>query len=425
MRPPLGPRSEPQSVVAPSGSAAIQPLAERRPIAVGATWLATLVGAIALGSVGLLGDGALFGSGFTLVFPGLAMDILAFGSVGAILSLRRPGNRVGLVLLVAAMLIALTFLGYIYGAVLTAYRGEDDVLAGFTTLLGALNLYPMLIIAGPMLALVLPDGHLPGPRWRWPVRAIAAAVALSLAVLVVRPGPIGDGLADNPLGLAGIAWLDALSRLATSLLAIAVPCSLLLALAGVAVRFRRSRGVERQQLKWFVAAFVAVVVFVLLAIADGATEPTLFDLLFVWSLALPPIAVGIAVLRYRLYEIDRIISRTLGWALVTGLFSTLFAGLVVGLQALFATVTGGNTLAVAASTLVVAVLFQPLRRRIQGGVDRRFNRARYDAQRTADAFAEQLRYEVDLTRLRVALADTVGEAVRPASATVWLRDRPR
>jgi hypothetical protein len=134
-----------------------------------------------------------------------------------------------------------------------------------------------------------------------------------------------------------------------------------------------------------------------------------------------PVAIGIAILRYRLFEIDRIISRTLSWALVTGLLGAVFVGIVVGLQALSTKVTGTNTLAVAASTLVVAAAFQPLRRRVQVGVDRRFNRARYDAERTTDAFAAQLRDEVDLARLSAALVETVNEAVRPASATVWLR----
>jgi hypothetical protein len=153
----------------------------------------------------------------------------------------------------------------------------------------------------------------------------------------------------------------------------------------------------------------------------AGTSPTIFDVLAVASLSLPAIAVGVAILRYHLFEIDRIISRTVSWAVMTALLGAVFVGLVVGLQALSANVTGGNTLAVAASTLIVAALFQPLRRRVQGAVDRRFNRARYDAQRTTDGFAEQLRNEVDLTRLRAALVDTVEEAVRPASASVWLR----
>ena len=140
------------------------------------------------------------------------------------------------------------------------------------------------------------------------------------------------------------------------------------------------------------------------------------------ALALFPVAIGIAILRYRLYEIDRLISRTISWALTTGAIAALFAGVVIGLQGILGPVTGGNTLAVAGSTLVAATVFQPLRRRVQGAVDRRFNRARYDAQRTADGFAERLRNSVDLETLRLALSATADGSVHPSSSSVWLRN---
>jgi hypothetical protein len=408
----------------PSGNApAAHPLGARRRMAVAAIWLATLVGAIALASAGQLGG--VFGSGFALVFSGLAVDVMAFASVGAILTLRRPGNRVGLVLMVAAALIVLTFLGFFYGAVLTAARGMDDVVAGFTALLGALGIFPALIMAGPMLALMLPDGHLPGPRWRWPVRAIAVAVAVGSASFVTRPGAIGDSLANNPLGVARVAWLETLSGLGEALYWIALPSALLLGLAGVVVRFRRSRGVERQQLKWFAAAIVAFMVFLLLGFADGATQPTVFDVLGVWSLSLPPIAIGIAVLRYRLYEIDRIISRTISYGLVTALLVSVYGVAVLLLQTALGAFTGAETVAVAASTLVAAALFQPLRRRIQAAVDRRFNRAHYDAERTVASFAAVLRDEVDPTHVRAALLGAVDAAIRPHTVAVWIRGETR
>jgi len=143
--------------------------------------------------------------------------------------------------------------------------------------------------------------------------------------------------------------------------------------------------------------------------------------LSVASVLLIPVAIGIAILRYRLYEIDRLVSRTVSWAVVTGVLVTVFAGAVVALQGVLDGVTQGQTLAVAASTLVAFALFQPIRRRVQSVVDRRFDRARYDAQRTVDAFAERLRNEVDLTTLRTALVATADDAVRPVSSTVWLR----
>ncbi len=398
-------------------TAASPSLGARGRAAVAATWLATLVGAIELVSARQLGGGDLFEGSFALVFLGFGVDVLAFSSVGAILTIRRPENRVGLILMVAAALVVLTFLGFVVGAALTATRGTDDVPAGLLALLGALGIFPTLM-AVPTLALVIPDGHLPGPRWRWPVRAIATSVAVGSVCIVIRPGAIGESLANNPFGVAGVAWLETLSGL---LYAIAVPSSLLLALAGVAVRFRRSRGVEREQLKWFVAAVVAVVVFLSLAIADGATQPTVFDLLGVWSLSLPPIAIGIAVLRYRLYEIDRIISRTISYGLVTASLVSVYGVAVLLLQIALGAFTGGETVAVAASTLVAAALFQPLRRRTQVAVDRRFNRARYDAERTVATFATALGHEVDPMHVRAALLGTVDSAIRPHTVAVWIR----
>jgi hypothetical protein len=249
---------------------------------------------------------------------------------------------------------------------------------------------------------------------------------------IVHTGQIPSSLANNPLGARGFSGSEPFWTVGITLLYASLPVALILAITAVIVRFRRSGGIERAQLKWFVGATFAVGALLTLGFADGGldvglaagTSPTIFDVLAVASLSLPAIAVGAAILRYHLFEIDRIISRTLSWTVVTGLLGAVFVGIVVGLQALSANVSGSNTLAVAASTLVVAALFQPLRRRVQGAVDRRFNRARYDAQRTTDAFAAQLRDEVDLARLRVALVDTVEEAVRPASASVWLRSGP-
>lgn len=391
-------------------------------MAVAATWLATLIGAIALivasGHRGGASDG-----GIDLTFVAVAMDVVAFSSVGTILTLRLPKNRVGLVLMVAAVLMVLTFLGYVLGAVRTAAAGVGDPLADLLTLLGGMGVSPTLVVGGALLALVFPDGRLPGPRWRWPVRAIAAALALGSMLIATRPGPIGDGPASNPLAISGIAWLEAIAPLGEVFYAIALFGALVLALAGIGVRFRRSRGVEREQLKWFAAASVAVIVLLSLSLADGSGETTALDLLAVLSLALPPIAVGIAVLRYRLYSIDRLISRTLAWALVTGLLAAVFAGLVVGLQAFFATFTGGSALAVAASTLVVATLFQPVRRRIQGGVDRRFDRARYDASQAIAALGARFRDQVDVEDLGGELNAILGSTVAPASASVWLRKR--
>jgi DNA integrity scanning protein DisA with diadenylate cyclase activity len=160
-----------------------------------------------------------------------------------------------------------------------------------------------------------------------------------------------------------------------------------------------------------------------LGAADRATSPTIFDVLGPFSLSLPPIAVGVAILRYRLYEIDRIISRTISYALVTGLLAATFAILIVGLQAVLTPFTGGQTVAVAASTLAVFALFQPVLRRVRRAVDRRFDRARYDGERTAAAFSERLRDQVDMETVTTDLRATVAGAIAPTDLGVWIRPR--
>jgi len=172
-----------------------------------------------------------------------------------------------------------------------------------------------------------------------------------------------------------------------------------------------------------VSAVVAIA-FPIALVLPPSSYSDFFLLVGLLALLALPVAIGVAILRYRLYDIDRIISRTIGWTLVSGLLVTAFAIVVVGLQATLAGVTQGDTLAVAASTLVAFALFQPVRRTVQRTVDRRFDRARYDAQRTADAFAERLRTEVDLDVLAAELERTVAGTVRPTAASLWLPGRP-
>jgi hypothetical protein len=398
-----------------------------RTFVVAMAWLATVVCTVLL--FAFRPGNSFTGSGASLIIGGFVLVVVSDASVGAILTIRRPGNVVGFVLLLAAVLGAVTMFAWVYGAAFTAQRGGDDFLAGLLSLIGASGFFPLLFVGGPLLALLFPTGRLPGPGWRWPVGAMLVAFAVALASGVVHPGQIPGSVANNPFGASAFSGSEALWTVGAIIVYASLPVGLVLAIAAVIVRVRRSRGVQRAQLKWFVAANVAMGLLLTLGFADGGLDlglyagisPTIFDVLAVASLSLPSIAVGVAIMRYHLFEIDRIISRTVSWALMTGLLGAVFVGLVVGLQALSTKVTGTNTLAVAASTLVVAAAFQPVRRRVQVGVDRRFNRATYDAERTTDAFAAQLRDEVDLARLNAALVETVNEAVRPASATVWLR----
>jgi hypothetical protein len=396
-------------------------------LAVVGAWLIAVAGAVALLFAAGKATG-LTGGEISPIFVWLALAVVTDACVGAGLALRRPGNTIGLLLLAAAVITVVTFVGFFVGATLTEQRGRQDVLAGVASLIGPLGIFPSLIAAGPLVAIVFPDGRLPGPRWRWPSAAIVGALVVGSAIVVARPGPIGASLADNPLGLRGFTGSEPIWLLGETLAAAALPVTVLLGFAAVIVRFRRSDAVERAQLKWFVAANVAVGALMVLSFADDALKapaPTIFDLLAASSLSLPPIAIGIAILRYRLFEIDRLIARTVSWGVVTGLLVTIFGIGVVALQAVLARFTSGQTLAVAASTLVAFALFQPVRRRVQSAVDRRFDRARYDAQRTAADFSDRMRDELDLADVRGDLDATIRDAVAPRSFGIWLRGSRR
>jgi hypothetical protein len=345
--------------------------------------------------------------------------VVMLPSVGAVLAILRPRNPIGWLFLVCG-------LGFTVGIFSTEYVVRAASLEGglpvvqLVDWLGTWAGLMALSLAIVFLPLLFPDGHPPGPRWRifgW-VAAVAFGVAtVASAILPDQTAGYGGRLA-NPVGVGGpVGEIAAIVN--------QVPVMLILGLFSISslgLRFRRSRGIERQQLKWFLLAVGTLLVTAIVGIATQI-EAVWYGVLL--AFAALPVAAGIAVLRYRLYEIDRIISRTIGYGAVTVTLAVVFVGAVLGLQAILAPITGGNTVAVAASTLIVAALFQPLRGRIQRIVDRRFDRARYDAERVVDAFAGQLRDEVDLDRLRIVLVATAEHAVRPNGASVWLRPSGR
>ena len=400
-----------------------------RMVLVAVAWFAAVAGALLIFAVR---SAAFAGSSYSLGFAGLALTIVTNASVGAVLVIKRPGNVVGTILMLTADLMALTLLGWVWGAALTEQRGTDDTLAGLVSVVGAVGFLPCLVLTGPLLAMLFPTGRLPSPRWKWPLAGILAAGVVGSTIVIIRPGPLVGTIANSPFGVSGFSGSEAFWPIgqATGLAALLV--ALLLGVAAVTLRFRRSRGVERAQLKWFVAANVAVGTFLILGFADGGflglvagTNPTILDLLAYASSLLPPVAVGIAILRYRLFEIDRLIARTLSWTIVTGLLVGGFATAVVALQAVLVDFIQGQTVAVAASTLVAFALFQPVRRRVQSAVDRRFDRAHYDAQRTVADFSDRLRDEVDLAALRGDLDTTIRDAIAPRSIGIWLRESRR
>ena len=369
-------------------------------------------------------DLVVFGDPSTIDAPWLAFlfnaIVILQSLVGAVIEWRRPGHGIGRLLMLSGALFALLAMGWTAGDALT--RALDPATVALVDWGVTVLSYPGIALIAGWLPLLFPTGSLPGPRWRIPASAIVVLSSISLAALGVRPGPLRDEGLPNPFGIE--PWPPGLQVLVDTLL-LQLVALFVLAIAGLAVRYWRGDAVERHQIRWLLGAvgvvaagFVGVIIETALQTDDGIAASAV--VVYIGVLAMP-IAVGVAVTRYRLFEIDRIVSRTLGWALVTGALVAVFAALVVALQTVLAGITQGETLAVAASTLVAFAIFQPVRRRVQSAVDRRFDRARYDAQRTVDTFAEHLRSEVDLGRLRSALVVTADRAVRPVGAAIWLR----
>jgi hypothetical protein len=353
--------------------------------------------------------------------------ILSFSTVGLLIATRQPQNPIGWIMLVAgfalgANLLTSTYVelslaqpqGRLPGTQWVAWFAQWNWVVGFAPAL-------------TFLLLLFPNGRLPSRRWHpagW--LTVAAMVALGSG-MAFTPGSFVDyPEVTNPLGIAlfggsvledgGVGWL-------------LLPASVVLSASSIVVRFRRATGEERQQIKWFAlaGAFAAggwVAITLAYATDDGTENPLMVatQLLQLLSFLGLPLAVGIAVLKYRLYDIDLLINRTLVYGSLTATLVTLYFGGIILLQWLFVILTGQeSTLAVVASTLVIAALFNPLRRRIQSFIDRRFYRRKYDVRKTLEAFSAQLREETDLNALSDDLVGVVRETMQPAHVSLWLR----
>jgi hypothetical protein len=373
-------------------------------------WLIAVVsfGALAVSVAGMLSSGGV-GRDLLIFTPALAVFVV----VGGIVLLRRPSNAVG------GLLLAFGASGsvmYPFVALGSAAAGTPGAaVAG--VVVQALDPITYLLVSA--LLLVFPDGALPSPRWR-PILALApVGFLLSVAGNLLTAGPLMVfPQHDNPFGVAGpiVMLLGAIGYSTSAIVMVAAALSLV-------VRWRRSGERKRAQLKWIaLTGALLAATTALYVVSFSAWGVALIPLIATSvAFALFPASVGIAVLRYRLYEIDRIISRTIGWAAVTGVVGVLYLVAVLVLQGVLGGITQGDTLAVAGSTLLAAAAFQPLRRRIQRVVDRRFHRSRYDSERTAAQFAEALRDEVDAGRLGAELRTAATSSLGPAAVSVWLR----
>ena len=349
----------------------------------------------------------------------LAPPLLAFATVGAIVDSRRPANPIGWIFSVVGLLIAVQLFSFEY-ADRGLVRAPGSLPAA--TVFAWLQTWiwtPALGLAGTLLLLLFPEGRLVSQRWRPVAWAGFAATALAAASRALRPGGLENfPAAENPVGLGRPGGgLDAIAGAHAGELLIFLV--VLASIASLAVRYCRAGWVEREQLKWFLCATAALgAANVVVAATNGGAVG--------WGLWLAamiamPVATGVAILRYRLYAIDRIINRTLVYGALSALLGGLYFGIVIALEQAFSPVTQGSELAVTGSTLAVAALFRPVRRRIQTFVDRRFYRRKVNAERTLGAFTDRLRREIDLDTLTAELQTAAQETMQPAHVSLWVR----
>ena len=338
---------------------------------------------------------------------------VVFLSVGLLILARMPLHVIGWILLVLALDASVMVYAGQFAVPDAEAFGTAEIVAGVT--------WSVAIALVVILMLVFPTGRPISPRWRWAVWSAAVWPPLVGAVAFASPVAMRQGrLVPNETGLDGPPG-QLLAALLPVLFWAIVPL-VIVGGAAVVVRFTRARGDERQQLKWVASAAAALAIVSLLSFTpvwDGWLA--LLDDVSILAL---PIAIAIAILRHRLYDIDVIIRRTLVYGSLTILLGAAYAGGVVLLTQLFGSVTNGNQFAVAASTIGVVVLFQPLRRRLQASVDRRFYRSRFNAGRIVEEFGTRLRDEVDYDSLSSALRGAVMQALQPTSTSIWLRRPP-
>lgn len=353
-----------------------------------------------------------------------AVIIAGFGvvaAVGALLVARRPSNLVGWILVACALMVGLFPAGDAYAAYVMTTRGQPDPLAVVGAWVQSWYWYLLLALLLIYLPLLFPDGRLPSRRFL-PVALLVGIGTVGLIILGMLTGTLSGQDVDyriaNPIGVEGLSAVEDLP-IFDVLGGLVYFVGALGAFVAVVVRFRRSRGVERQQMKWFLYAAAPLLTLPL----EDFLPQFVNQIETAWVFIGLPAAIGVAVHRYRLYDIDVVINRTLVYGALTLSLALVYVGSVVALQYVFRALASENSqLVIVASTLLIAALFNPLRRRLQNFIDRLFYRDRYDAKETLEAFSNRLRDEVDVDDLGGDLISVVRDTVRPAHAALWLRD---
>ena len=372
-------------------------------------------------------------TGLWLVWPDAlrAAWLTAYGVAGGILVVRRPRNAIGWLL----GLIALSFTGITDltpEQVAAMEDGSATAIDAFRIWVGAMS-GAWAFLGYALLGLVFPTGGLPPGRWHRPLSVVITLALLVVASSMVNPSlsvTVAGGTATvevpNPYAIAPTheAW-GALPNADMAFLPVIV--LLLVSVASVVVRARRATGLVRLQMRWLTASLASLLCAVLLGgllvVAIGPRIGAMAWLPAAAAFLTVPLAVLVAVLRYKLLDLDRIVSRTIGWGLVTASIIAIFVAAVAVLQTLLAGVTQAETLVVAVSTLVAVTCFQPIHRGLQGAVDRRFDRTSYDRDRLLATFGGRLRDEVEMATIQQHVLESIGESVRPSASAIWLRPR--
>ena len=385
-------------------------------------WLIALVSLVFIAAGGYLfyWNRSIALVGFPVDFFGVILG-LGYGIVGLLILSYQPGHGIGWMFLVVAFLSTLDFFAKqyaLYGLVLATLPGA--IWMGWLQSWLSYLIFPAPII---LLFLLFPDGKLPSPRWGLLVwLGVLSTVCLTIGELV-RPGLLGVHIADswislgvfNPTGMLGwTEFSDALNN-AWFLSIILLPAALFAPIW----RYRRAQSVERQQLKWFVYFAILTLLLLPLAFIEASTSGEAF-LLFLMLIL--PAATAIAILRHQLYDIDVIVKRTLLYGTLSAILAVIYFASVIALQAIFTNISGQSSdAAIAISTLIIVVLFSPLRRRIQDFIDRRFFRSKYNAEKALADFASEARDEVEMDKLTAALLDVMEETLQPETAVLWLK----
>src|SRR5580658_5368856 len=392
---------------------------QKRPRVIVALLAAVIVALLVFMGVSAALTGGAGSSGKLGQAASLLTIILVTAVVGLVVAVHQPRNPIGWLLAGEAVFIMLSVAGGSWADLVYRLGYHDLAFAGPPALVFN-QLFSYMLVGFPLVILLFPDGRLPSRRWRWVTWSYlaitaAALLATTVAVLILVAGHHVDLQADGnlaSLGQFGTAWVTP----PQAVFIITVGAFWLAAVGRQALSWRRSADERRQQLKWLASGAAVCGVFGIWAIT---TDSAIWEVLILGFAALP-LSIGLGILKYRLYDIDRIISRTLAYAIVTGLLVGVYAGLVLLATR---TLSVHTPVAVAAATLAAAALFNPARRRVQRAVDRRFNRARYDADQTVMAFADRLKDEVDLDSVHGDLAQAVSRALEPAHLSVWISPR--